>query len=402
MNRRDWLRSAFVSSVALPPADLLKQDPELYWKRIRSEQFLLPEWRIFLNNGSLGATPKPVVTAMEEHLTRGAGYVTDEYPRWGYETLEAHRSEMGEFLGCKKENLAFMHNATEAMSTIAAGLDLKRGDEVLITDQEHPSGRGPWYQRAARDGISVREVKLPIPPRNQAELADAVVSAIQTSTKVLSFSGILTTTGYIMPVKQICDAARAKGVITVVDGAHMVGQVPVNLQELGCDLFAGSPHKWLFAPAGSGLLYLNDEWVDRLWATTVTGNWDQKQLKAARFMMVGTNNRAVLEGMMEGLRFHKRLGPEAIFGRIHQLAKRVRTRALEATGISLLTPDDDRLYSALVTIDFQGKDPKPLFQLCRQRKIWVMQSARLRISSHIHTRPSDIDAFFATLGYVKL
>jgi len=402
MNRRDWLKSALAASVALPPADLLKQDPELYWKRLRAEQFLLPEWRIFLNNGSLGATPKPVVAAVEEHLNKGAGFVTDEYPRWGYETLDAHRAEMAEFLGCKKNNLAFMHNATEAMSTIAAGIDLKAGDEVLITDQEHPSGRGPWYQRAARQGVTIREVKLPVPPKNQAELADVIISAIKPGTKVLSFSGILTTTGYILPVKQICEAARAKGVITVVDGAHMVGQVPVNLHEFGCDLFASSPHKWLFAPAGSGLLYLNDEWVDTLWATTVTGNWDQKSLKAARFMMVGTNNRAVLEGTMEGLRFHKKLGSEAIFHRIHTLAKQVRQHALNTSKVELLTPDDDRLYSALVTVGFRGKDPKALFQLCRQRKIWTMQSERLRISTHIHTRPSDVEAFFAALAETNL
>jgi selenocysteine lyase/cysteine desulfurase len=106
--------------------------------------------------------------------------------------------------------------------------------------------------------------------------------------------------------------------------------------------------------------------------------------------------------MMEGLRFHQGLGSEAIFSRIHHLAKTVRAHALQSPQVELLTPDDDQLYSALVTVTFRGKDPKPLFQACRQKRIWVMQSDHLRISTHIHTRPSDIEAFFDVLSKTKL
>ena len=167
--------------------------------------------------------PRPVVQAVNDYMERGASLTEDEYPRWGYETLDAQREQFAGFIGCKKTELAIMHSATEAMSTIAAGLDLKSGDEVLITDQEHPSGRGCWYMRQARQGIKVREVKINLPPKSPEQLIDTVVSAIRPETRVLSFSGILTTTGLIMPVREICDAARRKGVITVVDGAHMLG-----------------------------------------------------------------------------------------------------------------------------------------------------------------------------------
>src|SRR6185312_5224057 len=138
-----------------------------------------------------------------------------EYPRWGYETLDEYRSEMADFLGCGKDELAFTHNATEAMSMIAAGLDLKEGDEVLTTDQEHPSGRSGWLMRQARYGITVRPVEIPLPPRNPGQLADLLISAIGPRTRVLSFSGITTNTGLIFPMRDICAAARAKGVITV-------------------------------------------------------------------------------------------------------------------------------------------------------------------------------------------
>jgi selenocysteine lyase/cysteine desulfurase len=350
-----------------------------------------------LNNGSLGVPPKPVVDAVCESLTRGAGLLTDEYPRWGYELLDAPRTEYAEFLGCKKEELAFMHNATEAMSTVAAGLDLKAGDEVLITDQEHPSGRGPWLQKQARNGITVREVEIPLPPKNPEQLVDLLVSAIGPRTRVLSFSGITSLTGLLMPIRQICDAARAKSVMTVVDGAHMVGQVPFRLSELGCDFFAGSPHKWMFAPPGCGLLYVREEMLDQLWPTTVTGNWDDKSLKAAKFMMVGTNNRAVFDGMLEGLRFHKAIGSDRIYGRIHQLARMVYEKASQLPYVELLTPADERLYGSLATFRFKSKNTSAFYALCKKRRMWIIGGEKLRVSSHIHTRPSDIELLFSTI-----
>lgn len=215
-------RSA-VRSIPLPPPALLKNDAEAYWSRIRKEQFLLADWRAYLNNGSLGVAPRPVVKAVAEYMERSAALADDEYPRWGYETMDKHRELLAAFAGCKKEELAITHSATEAMSTIAAGLDLKAGDEVVITDQEHPSGRGCWLLRQARHGVRVREVKIPLPPGGKEQLADTIVSAIGPKTRVLSFSGILTTTGLVMPVREICEAARRRGVITVVDGAHMLG-----------------------------------------------------------------------------------------------------------------------------------------------------------------------------------
>jgi isopenicillin-N epimerase len=391
MRRRDVLAGAAFSAFAA--AD----DSEAYWSRLRREQFLLPDWRIYLNNGSLGVAPKPVVKAVSDFMSRSAGLLTDEYPRWGYETLDEARAEMAEFVGCKKDELAFTHNATEAMSFIAAGIELKAGDEVLITDQEHPSGWGPWRRRAARDGITVREVKIELPPKSPEALADAVVSAIGPRTRVVSFSGILTTTGLIMPMREICQAARAKGVITVVDGAHMTGQIPQKIGDIGCDFFAGSPHKWLFAPPGCGLLYIREEMLDGFWPTVVTGNWDNKSLKAARFMQVGTNNRAVFEGMMAGLRFHKSIGSERVFSRIHHLARNVYERAARMPGLELLTPADDRMYGSLVTFRLPMKDTAPFIAACKKRRIWIIGGERLRVSTHVHTRPSDIDALFSTI-----
>ena len=142
----------------LPSRKLFERDPSRYWMQIRKQQFVLPGWRAFLNNGSLGVAPKPVLRAVSDYLERSAALLMDEYPRWGYETLEEYRTELSAFVGCKMEELALTHNATEAMSVIAGGMPLKAGDEVVITDQEHPSGRCPWYSGArSEDSASTEE-----------------------------------------------------------------------------------------------------------------------------------------------------------------------------------------------------------------------------------------------------
>jgi len=400
------LQSRFLQAAAsepplpLPSRTLLRDQPERYWQQIREEQFFLPAWRVFLNNGSLGVIPKPVHRRVADYLAEGAGLITDVYPRWGYETLDEHRTKLATFMGCHKDELAITHSATTAMSIIAAGLDLAQGDEVLMTDQEHPSGRGCWQLKAARSRTTVREVAIPQTPRNSAELADRITSAIGPRTRVLSFSGITTTTGLILPVREICAYARSKGVITVVDGAHMHGQIPVNVRELGCDFMAGSPHKWMFAPAGSGLLYIREEMLDRLWPTIVTGNWDDKKLKAARFMMIGTNNRAVVEGMLQGLQFANEIGFDVIQARMRQLSRMCieAARRQPAGLVEMVTPEDPSLFSALVTLRFpKPHDPVKLQVLARKRKIWLLGAHPLRLAFHVHTRPSDIELFFDTV-----
>jgi selenocysteine lyase/cysteine desulfurase len=406
MNRRKVLQAAALLGVpsaiassdkALPSQKLLSSDADAYWTRVRREQFLLADWRAYLNNGSLGVAPRVALQAMNGYAEHGATLATDEYPRWGYETMDKQRERFAAFAGCKKQELALTHSATEAMSMVAAGLDLKSGDEVLITDQEHPSGRACWYVRAARQGILVREIKIPMPPPKPEVLVDLLTSAIGSNTKVLSFSGILTTTGLVMPVREICESARRKGVITVVDGAHMLGQIPMKISDLGCDYFAASPHKWMFAPPGSGLLYIREENLAKLWPTIVTGSWDDKKLEAARFMMVGTNNRAVVEGAVAGLTFFETLGPDNVHRRIHELARDVRKRASAVPYLELLTPDDDAAYGGLVTFRFRDKDPAPFRKACRDRRIWIYGGELLRVSTHIHTRRRDIDAMFTTM-----
>lgn len=414
MNRREALRSLTYSAAIfgipaaaagdvspLPLSALGDKNQETFWRRLRDEQFLMPDVRAFLNTGSLGVVPRPVLKAVKDYLDKAAALNIDEgYPRWGYETLDDERAKLARFVGCKKDELAIVHNATEALAIIAGGMTLPRGAEVLITDQEHPSGRDPWKVRAAKGELTVREVALPLPPKNPAQLVDIVISAIGPKTRVLSFSGITSPTGLIMPIREICDAARDRGVITVVDGAHMTGQVPQRISDMHCDYFAASPHKWLFAPAGSGLLYISEQRLDEHYPVIATAKWDDHSLKAGRFMRFGTNNRAIVEGLMAGLSFAQAIGPERIFARIHELAMATYSRARELPYLELLSPEDDGMYGSLVTFQVRLPDTKlnKLWQLCDERLIWTTRNPRLRMSSHVHTRYSDLDLFFETLA----
>jgi selenocysteine lyase/cysteine desulfurase len=412
MNRRELLKNsalaaalvglpvprAGVSVKPVPERSLLERAPEAYWRRIRQEQFLLPDWRVYLNNGTLGIAPRPVLAAVTDYLNRSAALdiKNDEYPRWGYETLDDYRTEVAAYVGCPKDELALTHNATEGLNTIAAGIDLQAGDEVVMTDQEHSSGRSGWYLKKARYGVEVREVKTPVPPRDPGQLADLVISALGPRTRVLLFSGITSPTGLVFPIREICAAARAKGVIAVVDGAHIHGQVPAKISDFNCDFFVGSPHKWMFAPAGCGFLYMRAEWLERLWPLTVTGGWDDQTLKAGRFMRLGTNNRAILEGFMAALRFSGDIGNDHVYARIHQLARMVFERARRLSYIEMLTPDDDRMFAGMVTFRVK-KDGSRAWEIMRQKRMWTYMGEQIRLSTHIHTRPQDIDLFFGIL-----
>jgi isopenicillin-N epimerase len=382
-------------------ADLLHSDSERFWARLRDEHFLLAPSRVFLNPGSLGVMPRSVLQAVTDSLTRGAEYRSDVMHRWGYEALEAERSEMSDFLGCRLEELAFTHNCTEAMSYIANGLELQAGDEVLTTNQEHPGGSACWKLRQARHGIVVREVEIPLTPQGPEELADRILSAISPRTRVLSFSGVTSPTGLVLPAKEICRGARERGLIVVLDGAHMDGQVPVNLRDLGCDYFAGSPHKWLFAPPGCGLLFGRDNLLDALWPSVVSAGWDNKAgLHAARFMMTGTNNRSTIDGMIAGLRFLRNLGESVTFARMHHLARLTRGLAARRDYLEVITPDDSRLFQAMVSIRFKTDPGESLWSALVKANIHVLRGQRLRLSTQVHTRPSDIETFFAVCDQV--
>src|SRR6266567_6238388 len=211
----------------LPDQKLYEKNEDAYWSELR-KQFLIPEDEVYLNNGTVGSSPAPILRAVFDgynETEKMAQQDPEDYPIWGYGAWNEFRDALAAFIGCKRDELALLRNATEANSYIANGVDLKAGDEVLITDQEHPGGEHPWDLRAKRYGIVVKKIMLPKPVPDAATVLNLFSEAITARTRVIFFSHITTVTGVVLPAKEICTLARSKGILSAVDGAHVPGMM---------------------------------------------------------------------------------------------------------------------------------------------------------------------------------
>src|SRR5713101_6319098 len=200
----------------LPARELYATDPDRYWAELR-RQWLLAADHINLNCGSVGCTPLPVLRALIDHLLAAESFREPDYPWFGYEEnqpLRELRDALAAFLHCRRDELALVRNATEGNNIVCNGLDMKTGDEVLLTDQEHSGGRCCWEQKAARFQIKLNFVTLPRPPASTDEIMERFTKALTPRTRLVLFSHITSTTGLILPVKEICQVARERGMLT--------------------------------------------------------------------------------------------------------------------------------------------------------------------------------------------
>lgn len=391
----------------LPQESLYANDPEAYWSELR-RQWLLAPGSINLNCGSLGCTPLPVLHAMINHMLSSEEFRGHDNPCFGYEEnshLAEVRDALAQFLKIPRDELALVRNATEGNSIVANGLDLSAGDEVLLTDQEHPGGRCAWEQKAARYGVNLSYVSLPRPPATVDQIIDLFERALTPRTRVVFFSHVTAATGLVLPAKEVCAMARRHGVLTHVDGAHAVGQIPLNLRDLGCDFYSTSLHKWLLAPKGAGALFIREEHQRRLWVNTASMNWNNYEMKAYRFSWFGTSNLSVMIGLKAALDFFCTVGAERIYARIHQLASQVRDRLDRYQEISTVNAIDDQFYGGFVSFEparsVSGSRVEGLQRVveeCTARGIRLAGAPeRIRVATHIFNQIEDLNAFYDAL-----
>ncbi len=372
-------------------------DDEPFWAQVRS-QFLIPPDRIYLNNGTLGPSPSVVVEAVQEHTRRVAATYP---PGVSWEDLKEAVSAL---IGGDPEGFVFPRNTTEAMSFVANGLEVAPEEEVVTTDHEHIGGLEPWRLLAARRGPRLRVATLPHTAGSSEELLDAVWSSVTGATRVISVSHVTFTNGTTLPVRELAARSAGRGIVLVVDGAHPPGMMRLDLGAVGGDFYASSPHKWLLAPQGSGLLYLSPTWRESLWPTLASGGWDDMTLGAHRLNHLGTFDESRMAGIMAAVEFLQAIGMDRVEARVRFLRRLLQDGLNQIPGGSVTTPGVEELATGMVAFRMEGVDSLDLqahlarTDRVRTRVISEYGHGTMRLSTHVYNRPEELHRVLELLG----
>lgn len=374
----------------------VQQDP---WDAVRRE-FLIPAERTYLNIGTLGPQPRAVVDAVIEHTRRVAQSLP---PGVNWDTV---KTETAALLNCDPAGLAYPRNTTEGMNFVANGLELGPGDEVITTDHEHIGGLCCWQLIARRRGVTLTIVPLERPPLHPVNALTRITAAINPRTRVVSVSHVNFTNGLIMPVRELIQYCRPRGIIVVVDGAHPPGLMPVDLRALDPDFYASSPHKWLFAAQGTGMLYLGTEWRTRLWPTLASGDWDNLTLGAQRFNHLGSFDESRLAGLLAALRFHQAIGSQRIFARIRELRLTIYDRLAALPRVRMMSPRSNDLAAGMVSCTVDGIAALELQRKLgeanvRTRVIGEYGYGWMRLSASVYNTTEQIDRVVAMIAEAR-
>ena len=416
MNRRNFL----YSSAGLPLLSQLHRDPhaglpqqpprfpdEKYWKELRWH-FFIPRGEAYCNTATLGSSPKCVVNAIHDHMRYvDTNVVASKYrgdnPHFlgGYQDEPTLRNRVAKIMGCTKEEVALTMNSTMGSSYIAMGLDLQRGDEVVITDQEHPGGRSAYDVRAKRDGIIIREAKIPQPPNDPDKIVEAFSKVITDKTRILAISHMTSALGLLLPAKRIVQLCRerSKDCFIVLDGAQVMGHVAFDVRDLGCDAYVSSPHKWLLAPKGTGVMFIAKEASHRVWNTIASGEWDNQKDPGWRFTQIGTGNQSLHKGFEAVLDFLGRVGLEVIQARIKELGDRLRAGLREIPGVTIKSSIHPDMCAGTTTYEVAGyTNEQVAYTLWKKDRIMPRPlGPGVRQSFHIYNLHDDVDRTLARI-----
>jgi selenocysteine lyase/cysteine desulfurase len=373
------------------------------------DHFLVPPGVAYCNTGTLGASPREVIDA----LTAGVRTLESELADWpyekpdgepltGYQELVDVRTAVGRLVGASAAEIALTQNATMGMSFLANGLDLAAGDEVVSTDQEHPGGICAWRLLAKRRGILLKELPLePALAGGPEAIVKLFADAMTPRTRVLVFSHVTSGLGVRMPARELCALARERGALALVDGAQAVGQIAVDVAALGCDAYVASPHKWLLAPKGTGVLYIRRAAQERFWTTLASAAFDDRERGAFRFMQYGTGSVPLVQALQAALRFMDGIGIQRVERYDAALTKRLREGLARLPAVRVRSPADPRLAAAITTFRVEGMTGKALQDALWSRRVRVRSQGEdrgVRLSAHVYVSPADIDT---VLGVVE-
>jgi selenocysteine lyase/cysteine desulfurase len=266
-----------------------------------------------------------------------------------------------------------------------------------MTDQEHIGNKGPWELREKRDGIVVRKLAIGMPPADPDAVVRVFADAITPRTRVIDVPHITSKLGIVLPVARICEIARPRNIFTLIDGAHGVGHLPVDVKAIGCDSYVTSPHKWLLAPVGNGWLYVSEDRLRDVWATLASANWNDYDPAdgAFRLMQFGTANLSLLVGLAAAIDFHNKIGAQRIQQRILELSNRLRDGLKTIERAKIFSPTHPAMACGIVTWGIDGvTGPRLMDELWNRRRLRVrsQDDRMVRQSCHYYNSAEEIDA----------
>lgn len=396
--------SAFNELRALPlPKQEDKIDPqnEKFWKLVRQQFPLNKDWA-YLNNGTMGPSPYPVIEAVHKGMMDG-----DVYGNYGgWETTHA---KIAQFVGAHEDEIALTHNVTDGINIACWGLPLKKGDEVILTTHEHVGNAFPWLNRQQLHGI---KIKVFTPASTAAETLDRIKALYTKKTKAIAVPHIPCTIGQILPVNEICAWAKEKGIFSFIDGAHGPGMLLLDLHQMGCDAYASCCHKWMLGPKGTGFLYVRKDFQDTLQTYFVGGGSDNAKWNMASNPIQmgtyasnahryygGTQGLGLYRGVDAAIQFIDTIGMENIYNRINYLGKYTQDSLLNlGDKIEMLTPTEQASRCAVNGFRIKGFDFSKFYAKCAEQKVRIRMVAEneincVRVSTHIYNNTKEVDKF---------
>jgi selenocysteine lyase/cysteine desulfurase len=316
---------------------------------------------------------------------------------------ESLRGKVARMLRVSADEIAVTRNTSEGSNIVVKGVDLKAGDEILITDHNHPSNNDSWRVRAQRDGLVVRSLPVPIPAPSAEKLLSDFERAITPRTRVIAITHVTSTTGIQYPAREIAALARKRGIYMHLDGAQTFGALDVNLSEIGCDSYAASAHKWLMGPLEAGILWVRAERIPQIWPSIVTAGWTDHLKGARKFEVFGQRDDPRVVALEAAVDFINLIGMPAVESRMQALATRVKIQLKEMAAVELKTNLQPELSGGVVKFRIKTLPTKRAYDLLWERHRLAIamtpsgDAEGLRFSPQIYNSMEEVDRAVAAV-----
>ena len=385
----------------VPPADSSDSD---FWAWVQESYTVSPNI-INLNNGGVSPQPKVVQDTVERYYrlcNEGPSYYMWRILDQGREPL---RADLADFAGCTRGEIAINRNTTEAMNDVIFGLQLKPGDEVVLTKQDYPNVINSWKLREKRDGIVLKWINLELPSDDEDYLVKSYTSQFTEKTKVVNVTHVINWIGQIIPVKKIAKEAHKLNIDVLVDGAHSFALIDFKIPDLECDYFGTSLHKWMCAPFGSGLLYVKKEKIAGLWSLFP----DDKPLSEdiRKFERLGTRNFSTELAIGSALDFHLAIGSKRKEERLRYLKNYWANQVKDLPGVHIKTSFDPKFSCVVCLVSIDGMKPGDLgtalfddYKIHTTSIEWENISG-VRVSPHVYTNLRDLDKMVMAIDQIS-